>query len=223
MKKTGLLAIALVLIASFAFMGCQKKEEPAAAAPAAEQKADDPYAEVRGKVVTMAGPFVDNDAVKFDNSVKAFEEMTGIDIQYEGSKEFEASIGISIEGGNAPDIVDFPQPGLLKNFVAKGYVVDLNKALDMNKVKSNYIESWLDMATMDSPDGPIMAGIWGRVNGKSLVWYNKKEFDAAGYEGSRNLGRAGCPAEDDPCRRGCPLGRRNRIRRRHGLGHDRLG
>jgi alpha-glucoside transport system substrate-binding protein len=182
MKKLGLLAIAVLLIASFVFTGCQKKEEPAAAAPAVEQKADDPYAEVRGKVVTMAGPFVDNDAVKFENSVKAFEEMTGIDIQYEGSKEFEASIGISIEGGNAPDIVDFPQPGLLKNFVAKGYVVDLNKALDMGKVKSNYIESWLDMATMESPDGPIMAGIWGRVNGKSLVWYNKKEFDAAGYE-----------------------------------------
>ncbi len=182
MKKLGLLAITAVLIASFALMGCQKKEEPAAAAPAAEQKADDPYAEVRGKVVTMAGPFVDNDAVKFENSVKAFEEMTGIDIQYEGSKEFEASIGISIEGGNAPDIVDFPQPGLLKNFVAKGYVVDLNKVLDMNKVKSNYIQSWLDMATMESPDGEIMAGIWGRVNGKSLVWYNKKEFDAAGYE-----------------------------------------
>jgi alpha-glucoside transport system substrate-binding protein len=27
-----------------------------------------------------------------------------------------------------------------------------------------------------------MAGVWGRVNGKSLVWYNKAEFDAAGYE-----------------------------------------
>ena len=38
------------------------------------------------------------------------------------------------------------------------------------------------MATMESPDGPIMAGLWGRVNGKSLVWYNKAEFDAAGYE-----------------------------------------
>ena len=167
-----------MLIASFAFAG-GNQEEPAAAEPAA---ADDPYAAVRGTVVTMAGPFVDSDAVKFENSIKEFEEMTGIDIQYEGSKEFEASIGISIEGGNAPDIADFPQPGLLKNFVAKGYVIDLNDTLDMGKVKSNYIQSWLDMATMDSPDGPIMAGLWARVNGKSLVWYNKAEFDAAGYE-----------------------------------------
>jgi len=179
MKKTVFRAIMLLMIVSITLVGCQKKEEAAAVTPAAQE---DPYAAVRGKVVTMAGPFTDNDAIKFEESVKSFEEMTGIDIQYEGSKEFEASIGIAIEGGNPPDIADFPQPGLLKNFVEKGYVIDLNKVLDMNKVKSNYIQSWLDMATMPSPSGDIMAGIWGRVNGKSLVWYNKKAFDAAGYK-----------------------------------------
>jgi alpha-glucoside transport system substrate-binding protein len=136
---------------------------------------------VEGKVVTMSGPFTDNDAVKFDESVKAFEEETGIDIQYEGSKEFEASIAIAIEGGDPPDIVDFPQPGLLANFVEKGYVIDLNTFLDRDKLLENYNESWLDMATMEGPDGPIMAGVWGRVNGKSLVWYPKKAFDEAGY------------------------------------------
>ncbi len=167
----------LVFVSTLVFAGGDKEQKTPAAATA-----DDAYAAVRGKVVTMSGPFTDNDAVKFDQSVKSFEEKTGIDIQYEGSKEFEASIGISIEGGNPPDIVDFPQPGLLRNFVDKGYVIDLNKTLDMGKVKSNYIQSWLDMATMKAPGGDIMAGVWGRVNAKSLVWYNKKAFDAAGYE-----------------------------------------
>ena len=37
------------------------------------------------------------------------------------------------------------------------------------------------MAQMDGPDGPIMAGVWHRFNGKSLVWYPKKVFDDAGY------------------------------------------
>lgn len=178
MKKIVFAVLAVGLV--FAFAACKGSEEKAEMPEAA--MADDAYAEVRGTVVTMAGPFVDNDAIKFEQSVKAFEEMTGIDIQYEGTKEFEASIGIRVEGGNPPDIVDFPQPGLLKTFAAKGYVVDLNDVLDMNKIKSNYIQSWLDMATMDSPDGPIVAGLWSRVNGKSLVWYNKAEFDAAGYE-----------------------------------------
>ena len=136
----------------------------------------------KGKIVTMAGPFTDNDAVKFDESIKAFETATGIDIQYAGSKEFEASIAISVEGGNAPDIVDFPQPGLLENFVKQGKVIDVSTFLDATKLKANYNQSWLDMATMAGPKGPIMAGVWGRVNGKSLVWYPKAVFDAAGYK-----------------------------------------
>lgn len=137
--------------------------------------------EFKGTVVTMAGPFVDSDAVKFEQSVKSFEDQTGIDIQYSGSKEFEASISISIDGGNPPDIADFPQPGLLETQVKKGKVVDLNTFLDLGKLQANYNQSWLDMATMEGPNGPIMAGVWGRVNGKSLVWYPKKAFDEAGY------------------------------------------
>ncbi|OHD75445.1 MAG: ABC transporter substrate-binding protein [Spirochaetes bacterium RBG_16_67_19] len=143
----------------------------------------DAYAgKLKGTVVTMSGPFTDNDAVKFNESVREFEARTGIDIQYEGSKEFEASISIRINGGNPPDVVDFPQPGLLSNFVKTGKAIDLSKVLDMAKVKANYIQSWLDMGTMRGPQGPIVAGIWARVNVKGIVWYNKKAFDAAGYK-----------------------------------------
>jgi alpha-glucoside transport system substrate-binding protein len=143
----------------------------------------DAYAgKFKGTTVTMSGPFTDNDAVKFNESVKAFEDATGINIQYEGSKEFEASISIRVNGGNAPDVVDFPQPGLLANFVKTGKALDLSKILNMSKVKANYIQSWIDMGTMRGPKGPIMAGIWARVNVKGIVWYNKKAFDKAGYK-----------------------------------------
>lgn len=137
--------------------------------------------EFEGTVVTMTGPFTDEDAVKFNNAVAPFEEETGIDIQYEGTKEFEATIGIRVEAGDAPDIVDFPQPGLLGTFVATGDVVDLSY-MDREDLKKRYNESWLDMAVMAGPDGDMMAGIWARVNGKSLVWYPKAPFDAAGYQ-----------------------------------------
>ena len=143
----------------------------------------DAYAgKFKGTTVSMSGPFTDNDAVKFNESVKDFETLTGINIQYEGSKEFEASISIRVNGGNPPDVVDFPQPGLLANFVKTGKSLDLSKVLDMSKVKANYVQSWLDMATLPGPKGPIMAGIWARVNVKGIVWYNKKAFDAAGYK-----------------------------------------
>ena len=136
----------------------------------------------KGTTVTMTGPFVDNDAVKFNDSVKDFEAATGINIVYEGSKEFEASITVRVDGGNAPDIADFPQPGLLAGFAKKGKVIDLNKALPAS-YKKNYIQSWLDMGTKPGPDGkPIMAGLWARANVKGIVWYNKKAFDKAGYK-----------------------------------------
>jgi alpha-glucoside transport system substrate-binding protein len=166
--------VSIVLAAAFALA--------ATSAVFADPLSDAFAGKYKGTTVRMSGPFTDNDAVKFNQSVKSFTEKTGIKIEYEGSKEFEASIAIRVNGGNPPDIADFPQPGLLENFVKTGKVVDLNKVLDMNKVKANYLQSWLDMATMNGPKGPIMAGVWGRVNGKSLVWYPKKEFDKAGYK-----------------------------------------
>ncbi|MBN1648101.1 MAG: hypothetical protein JW874_08715, partial [Spirochaetales bacterium] len=92
MKKSRLLIVFSLIIVLAFINGCKKKD-----AGEAMSASGDMYAGVRGKVVTMAGPFVDNDAVKFNESVTAFEEKTGIDIQYEGSKEFEASIAIRIE------------------------------------------------------------------------------------------------------------------------------
>lgn len=136
----------------------------------------------KGTKVTMFGPFVDADQVKFESSIKDFEEKTGIDIQYEGSKEFEATINIRVDGGDAPDIADFPQPGLLASIAKTGKVVDLTSVLDQAKLAANYNKSWLDMSTMDGKDGKIMAGIWNRSNVKSLVWYPKKQFEAAGYK-----------------------------------------
>lgn len=136
----------------------------------------------KGTKVSMFGPFVDADEKKFLEAIKAFEDKTGIDIQYEGSKEFEATISIRVNGGNAPDIADFPQPGLLANIVKTGKVIDVSTFLDQEKLAANYNKSWLDMAMMDGASGKIMAGVWNRSSVKSLVWYNKKEFDAAGYK-----------------------------------------
>ncbi|MBN8591698.1 MAG: carbohydrate ABC transporter substrate-binding protein [Anaerolineae bacterium] len=133
--------------------------------------------ELAGTVVTMTGPFTDADEVKFNESIADFEAWTGIDIQYTGSKEFEVAITAAVDGGAAPDIADFPQPGLLKRFVDAGQVVDVNTFMNSEWLSTNYSQSWLDMANI----GGINAGIWARYNGKSLVWYPKKAFEEAGY------------------------------------------
>lgn len=143
----------------------------------------DAYAgKFKGTKVTMTGPFTDEDAVKFANSMKAFEEATGITIEYAGSKEFEGSITSQVQAGTVSDIVDFPQPGLLGTFVKQGKVLPATQMVPESWLKTNYIPSWLDMATMTGADGTAAQyGVWQRFNGKSLVWYPKKAFDEAGY------------------------------------------
>ena len=144
MKKPVWQLMAVIMVAAMILTACAPAAQPTAAptAPAAAAVATDPLTEAlagkyKGTVVTMAGPFTDNDSVKFnDSGQRFFETKTGIDIQYEGSKEFEASIAIRVDGGNPPDVVDFPQPGLLGNFVKKGKVIDVSTFLPNGQSES---------------------------------------------------------------------------------------
>jgi alpha-glucoside transport system substrate-binding protein len=138
--------------------------------------------EFSGTSVEVLGVMVDEEAIKMEETVKPFEEATGIDVQYVGTKEFETQINVRVDAGNAPDIANLSQPGLLQRFVTAGEVVDVNTFLPRETLQETYIDSWLDMATMEGPDGPIMAGVWHRAAVKSMVFYPKAAFDDAGYE-----------------------------------------
>ena len=136
-----------------------------------------------GTTVTVDGPFTNPDDLLFAESMKAFEEATGITVKYIGDKEFEGRLAIAVDAGNAPDIADFPQPGALANYARQGHIVDPTTFISEDWLKQQYNQSWLDMATTTGPDGsPMIDGVWHRFNAKSLVWYPKDDWDAAGYE-----------------------------------------
>ncbi len=139
--------------------------------------------EFTGTEVTVDGPFVDVDEVKFNQSMEAFVEATGINVNYIGDKEFEARMAIAVDAGNPPDIADFPQPGKAANFARQGHIIDPTTWISEDWLSQQYNQSWLDMAMMEGGDGSQQSGgVWHRYNGKSLVYYPKGPFDAAGYE-----------------------------------------
>jgi alpha-glucoside transport system substrate-binding protein len=133
----------------------------------------------KGTTVTVDGAFEGNDpdGVKFADSMKAFEEATGIKVNYIGNKEFEGSIAIRVGAGDAPDIVDFPQPGLFAKFVRSGDIKQVSFIPDA-WLSQQYNAGWREFNTVDG----IEAGVMHRYSGKSLVWYPKKAWDAAGYQ-----------------------------------------
>jgi alpha-glucoside transport system substrate-binding protein len=120
--------------------------------------------EFTGTTVQVIGVMVGEDEVKMNESLKPFIEATGIDVEYIGTKEFEPQINVRVDGGDPPDIADFPQPGFLASFARQGKVIDVSTFLDEAKLQENYNQGWLDMATMPGPDGSIMAGVWHRAS-----------------------------------------------------------
>ncbi|MEJ2748825.1 MAG: ABC transporter substrate-binding protein [Anaerolineae bacterium] len=173
-------------------------EETPTEAPTTEETATEPMAEVSfdmpaggfleravagefaGTTVTVDGAVEGNDVdgVKFNESMKAFEDATGINVNYIGSKEFEGSIAIRVGAGDAPDIVDFPQPGLFANFVRSGNIVPVTDFMSDEWLSQQYNQGWREFNTVDG----VESGVMHRYSGKSLVWYPKAQWDAAGYE-----------------------------------------
>lgn len=139
--------------------------------------------ELAGTVVTIVGTQDGNDAIQFQNSFQEFMDWTGIIVTYTGSKQFEGVIAAQVAGGRAPDMADFPQPGLLDVFTKQGAIVDISTFMNPDWLTTNYTQAWLDLAMRPGADGEkFMAGVWARNSVKSLVWYPKKAWDAAGYQ-----------------------------------------
>ena len=143
---------------------------------------DQPFA---GEVVNIFGAFVDADAAAFDDTVAPFEADTGIDVVYEGSGDFETQIGIRVEGGNAPDIAMFPQPGLWANFI--GDMVDFSDlGVDVDQMRSDLSTYLVDLpGQVAAATGNERAGVfggWFRLNTKSWLWVPEPEFADAGYD-----------------------------------------
>ena len=41
-------------------------------------------------------------------------DCTGVTIDFQGTDQFETEVVVRIQGGSPPDVIDFPQPGLLR-------------------------------------------------------------------------------------------------------------
>lgn len=127
-------------------------------------------------VVTLYGTISDTEADLLAESWAAWEKENGIEIKYEASKEFETQISIRAQGGNAPDLAIFPQPGLLADLASRDLI---QPAPD--EVKANVEKYWSqDWANYGSTEGvlfgaPLMASV------KGFVWYSPKQFADNGW------------------------------------------
>ncbi|RBY85593.1 ABC transporter substrate-binding protein [Blastococcus sp. TF02A-30] len=135
------------------------------------------FGDLEGETVSVYSSIVDPEDQPHIDSYVPFTECTGVEVEYEGSREFEAQLIVRTESGNAPDIAFIPQPGLLANLVRSGDVV-----APPAQVEANVDEFWsADWKNYGTVDGTFYAAPLG-ANAKSFVWYSPAAFEDAGYE-----------------------------------------
>src|SRR4051794_20961492 len=156
--------------------GKQPKSKIQAATMTGECAAYGKYGKYSGKTVTIYTSITQPEIGYHINSVKEFEKCTGIKVQYNPSKEFEAALKTKVDGGNAPDLAIFPQPGLLSTFAQSGKLKAATDAVTKS-AETNWVSSWIGYGTVDS----LYFGAPLGANLKSLIWYSPKYFKQYGY------------------------------------------
>ena len=128
-------------------------------------------------IVTIYGTIADTEAELLEESWAAWEDENGIDIQYEASKEFENQISIRAQGGNAPDLAIFPQPGLLADLASRDYIQPAPEGVKAN-VDEYWSADWANYATTGDTlyGAPLMASV------KGFIWYSPAQFAEWGVE-----------------------------------------
>lgn len=135
------------------------------------------YGTFEGASVSLYGTILDEEANRLNQSWAQFEECTGIDIEYEGSAEFEAQINVRVQGGNPPDLAIFPQPGLLASVAGTGSMLPAPDSVAEN-AREFWTEDWQNYGTVDGVlyGAPLMASV------KGFVWYSPSAFEENGWE-----------------------------------------
>jgi alpha-glucoside transport system substrate-binding protein len=126
--------------------------------------------------VSIYSSIRDVEADRLDASWAKFEDCTGIDIEHEGSAEFEAQLNVRVDGGNAPDLAIFPQPGLLAQLTREGKLKKPTAVVQQNATQ-NFSADWIKYGTVDGTfyAAPADASV------KSFVWYSPAAFKKNGW------------------------------------------
>lgn len=137
------------------------------------------YGDLSGTEITVYTSITSPEDEPHIVSYEPFEECTGADVIYEGSREFEAQLPVRIQAGDPPDIAYIPQPGLLATIVRDNpdAVVPVGEMAEAN-VDEYYDPAWKEYGSID---GTYYATPLG-ANVKSFVWYSPSMFADAGYE-----------------------------------------
>jgi alpha-glucoside transport system substrate-binding protein len=157
------LAVALVALA-----GCGGKSSSSSSTTSTNTK-------VSGSI-SVIGVWTGAEQQSFQAVISEFNKTyPNVHVKYTSAGDnLPTVVSTAVQGGNPPDIATIAQPGLIKEFQAKGAI----KPLDFvsSTLSANYSPDLIKLATIN---GHLYSFVFKGAN-KSTVWYNVAAFKQAG-------------------------------------------
>ena len=112
----------------------------------------------------------------FQAEVEAWAEENDVTVEFSQTGNFNQLINTRVQGNDAPDVALFPQPGIMTDLAGEGLLADLSDVVDSADLDV-MIPGALETGQLDGTQYAVPMSI----NVKSIVFYPKQPFEAAGY------------------------------------------
>ncbi len=154
-----------------AYAEITEADPPVATAPPAEDAG-------LGGEINILAVWADAEQESFEAVIAPWVEATGVTVNYESTRDINATLTTRIEGGNPPDVAGLPGPGAMAQFARTGDVFSLENVIDTEAMAQEWNEGLISDGSVDGH----LVGIFIKVSPKGFIWYNPERFTEKGYE-----------------------------------------
>ena len=130
-----------------------------------------------GGTVNVLAVWSANEQDSFLAMIKPFEDQSGVKVNYESTRDINATLTTRLQAGNPPELAGIPGPGQMFDFAKGGQLKPLDNVLDMSAMSQQYAPDWVKLGQYNGKTYSIFI----KTALKGLVWYNPKTFAAKGY------------------------------------------
>lgn len=126
-----------------------------------------------GGSVSVIGTWGGDEEKAFLKMVEPFEQQTGVDVQYTGTRDLNTVLTTGVASGVLPDLAGLPGPGQMQQFAEAGALKPLDDVLDIQKYKDETAPALVQLGTVNDQ----VVGVFIKTAIKGLMWYNPKVVD----------------------------------------------
>lgn len=171
-----LVLLTLSLAAMFSLVACgdDDDDDGADGTPSGSPAADGDIGSVN-----VLGLWGSGELTSFEAMVAPWEQRTGGEMEFTGTRDITAILGSRVDGGNPPDVALPAEIGLFQEFARDGLLTPLSECAGLEqKIRDNYPQSFIDLGTVDGE----LYGFFMKADTKGTIFYNPTFFTENNFE-----------------------------------------